>query len=71
MAKKRLKPERLRVLITSEPPGLVDLAITVERGGSLNLNLGDGPDGEGQLNLPGGLRDQREWVADKTGLRPA
>jgi hypothetical protein len=69
---KRPKPKRLTVTIVSEPPGLVDLEVVVERGGCLNLSLGDGKedDGPGALSLPGGLRDQRKWISDKDGLRP-
>lgn len=72
-AKKRPKAQRLFVTVTSEPEGLTDIHVTVERGGKLEVTLLGGPEDDEkpmQLGLPGGLRDQKRWVCDTTGMHP-
>ena len=65
-------PDRLIVIVVSEPAGMVDLKITIERGGSMRLALGDpSPGQKARVILPRGLLDQREWIADRDGFRPA
>ena len=71
---KRVRPQRLIITVVSEPRGLVDMEISLERGGTVTLNLEDGPESDRpfKLNLPDGmLRDQQKFVCDKAGMRPA
>lgn len=71
---KRPKPNRLFIVVTSDPPGLVDMHITLERGGQLKLSLNDGPEDEKpfRFNLPAHLpRDQQKFVIDSKGMRTA
>jgi hypothetical protein len=73
MTRNYTKPNALIVAITSDD-GAVDLEVMIKRGGSLNLALESGPEDPHkpfQLGLPGGLRDQRRWVCDGDGMRPA
>lgn len=67
-------PKRLHVVVTSDPPNLVDIVVRIERGGTLTINLDDvdedNPPSLFMLNLPGKIRDQQHWVADKSGLHP-
>jgi hypothetical protein len=73
MTRNYTKPGHLLVLVASDD-GSVDIEVMIKRGGSLNLALEDGPEDPNkpfQLGLPGGLRDQRRWVCDGGGMRPA
>jgi len=72
MSKIRQKPYFLNVHITTDIPD-VDFRVRVYRGGQIRLALSDGEDTDGNkpfgFNLP--IKDQRDWVVDKNGLKPA
>lgn len=73
-AKNYKKPNMLIVTVSSDVGG-VDLEIMIKRGGSLTLTLSGGsedPNKRFELGLPGGLRDQRQWVCeDGEAMRPS
>ena len=70
--RKYKKPTALFVVVTSDTED-VDVEVKIVRGGSLHLSLEDGNESSKpfRLGLPKGLRDQRQWICDSEGMRPA
>lgn len=70
--RKRVKPKELFVTVKADSAN-VDIEVKILRGGTLNLGLSDGPETDKpfRFDLPGGLRDQRQWICDAGGMRPA